>query len=100
MMNRRHRTIAALGRVIADLRLSVERHEDMARDANRAACLAMDERDEFRREVTKMNHELRFLYSELSHAQRLATADIQHRVCQLAARVNPEGRAYEGPEAV
>jgi chromosome segregation ATPase len=73
--------------------------EKMARDANREIRKLHDERAEASRTIGKISAEVKFLYDELNATLRLTPPQRQMRVMQLAARREPEGRSYEGPEA-
>lgn len=104
--NRKQRS-TALARALADERLSRERTEANWRDTNRAFVDEMNKHNETRQAHAKIAAELDWLYAALQGAQRLPdiptdgeTPALRTRVCQLAARRNPEGRQYEGPEAL
>jgi hypothetical protein len=54
--------------------------------------------EELVRELRSAEDEVTWLYGELRTATQQPSDKLRHRVIQLAARVNPEGRQYEGPD--
>lgn len=91
--------LATLARMLADANEREERLLDLSNRAQRSAAEAILDSRAMAEAKYKADAEIEFLYDALQSAQRLTAENglLQHRIMQLAARRNPEGRQYEGP---
>lgn len=72
-----------------------------ARLAHSSAIQVANEKNEAIRLANRHARELGYLYDELGRLQRKGASGLyitQLEIARLAARRNPEGRTYEGPE--
>jgi hypothetical protein len=85
--------IASRDETINDLKIQLAAE---VRRGNAMQNLAYEAQRGERRWQTEAN----WIYCQLRDAQKMTDNDRMIRVTQLAARVNVEGRQYEGPEAL
>lgn len=97
-------TIARLERELELCKSQRSITADQLRRCHEEVALLAQERSEANERAREITREVHFLYNELSiAAQEVAKKygdynGFRRRVEQLAARRNPEGRQYEGPD--